>query len=285
MNQQTITNQPQRAQAPLMKQLTFAIWVASILSLSVITVFRRRVGFDTLNPSRIVPLAIILLFWADVVSFFFNQVIGGFIAMVGMGFVHLPYVYIPNSPSLKLFACAMLICAFVKRRLAWKRFLQGSGEHTHSIGTSYLRPLLPMIRPDHVNRFVDPAICVVVGFFLYQSEYVVMGVWLMLSGAALALAEQQFFEWTLEASFLRHNAEVRMQMEAELLNNIQISRQRSEARPSRLTQLVSMGSSRARAYIDRPAPDIKPRRRRGAVPPSDITVSAPGPEPAPAQDA
>ena len=267
----------QRAQAPssLAKPAHFLFWLSSILATSVVIVFRRRPGFHTVAASRVVPLAVILVFWSDVASFFVNQMIGGFINMIGMGFIRFPYVYIPNSPSLVLFALVMVVTAFVKRRLAWKRLFEGAGEHTDGIGTSYLVYLLPRLRPDRVNRFVEPAAFALAGCWLYQHDYTVMGIWLMLSGAALALTEQQYFEWVLANQFARHNAQVRAQMEAELITSIRASRERKKAAGSRLAPLFKRAVAidvKLKELLDRPVPDFRGkfvgRAARSSAPPA-----------------
>jgi hypothetical protein len=218
--------QPHRAQAPtsLTSRLGFVSWLLDFPALSVLPFFRHSIGYRVLSPGHYLGIWFVIFFGPTLFSIFL-QIVSGGIANATFGVLTLRRIELPAWWLMEIFAFAMLVSAFVKRRSAWLAFCNGRGTHTNSLGVSYLASLFS-IRPDRINRIVDPMVCGIIGLVVVRTSGNALGVWLMVSALALYLFEQRYLEWLLALQFDRHDAALLPELQTRLMSDIKASQQK-----------------------------------------------------------
>jgi hypothetical protein len=144
-----------------------------------VTVFlRRNVGFRVLKP-WVIYLAFIIVNTA------------GWIALAGGGLMQSG-----ATEGMIFFVAnlAFLALSIFWRYTAWNIIRRGDLWHTKSRGVSYLS-FLPL-RDDKIQRFVEPAICFVLGLVLLP-VFKILAAWLIFSGLGLLVLEQLIYDWQL----------------------------------------------------------------------------------------
>lgn len=104
-----------------------------------------------------------------------------------------------------LFCILVIALSIYHRRRGWKLiFDQDNPWHTQSRGLSWLSYILP-VDSFIIQRYIEPALCGVIGFVLMLCGFSFLGMWLMFAGLALAAVEQLVFETALNAMLDRHD--------------------------------------------------------------------------------
>jgi hypothetical protein len=114
----------------------------------------------------------------------------------------------PNAPSiifspLMEFAVLSFAVGVYQKIKRWREFNRGVRQHSYYIGTSWFRLLpLPAFLQRHrrVERYIDPFFCFFVGFFIMPFTQQ-LGLWLMLSAAALKVVEESVFHKEISRKF------------------------------------------------------------------------------------
>jgi hypothetical protein len=135
-------------------------------ALTIVIFLRRKVGFRFLDMMKIQIMAVLLWGYAAFSSITFGPAAGAIIF---------------------LFSLAVLIAAFVERRLRWRDIKRGVPWHSYSRGVSWFSSFLPL-REIIVRRFIDPAAALVIGialFFLFRP----LGFYLIVCAVCLFLFE------------------------------------------------------------------------------------------------
>ena len=148
-------------------------------TLPVVVCFRRSVGF------RVAKLTIIY---------------GGFFLLGLFGFAALAVDAAaqqgPLEGSLLILASfAYAGIAIYWRQKHWGMIRRAELWHTRSRGVSFLAKVLPL-RETYIQRFVEPAICLVLGLALF-TKFHFIGAWFILSAFGLALLEQLIYDQQL----------------------------------------------------------------------------------------
>ena len=107
---------------------------------------------------------------------------------------------------------AFLALSIYWRYTAWGIIKRGELWHTRSRGVSYLG-FLP-ITESRIQRFVEPAVCVVLGVALFKF-FTVMAIWLILSGMALLVLEQFIYDAQLNAMLDQYDGIIDSKVAAE----------------------------------------------------------------------
>jgi len=151
--------------------------ILAIPSLSIMVLFRRKIGYRTLQP------------WMLFIIFFVLFALGGGPALSGT----LTEDASPARYLTVLAACVVTGLGMFWRWRAWQDIKRGVRWHTKSRGISHLHSVLPMLTEYVVQRYVEPFICMVAGIiFLHVSTP--FGFWLFFSGASLAAMESMIHD-------------------------------------------------------------------------------------------
>ncbi len=155
---------------------TFMLIVLAVPSLTVMVLLRRKIGYRTIQ-----PWMLLIAFCALAAMGGWSLVAGSFGSSGGVG----NYLMIAV-------AFAVTALAIIQRRSAWSSIKRGQRWHTKSRGISYLSAL-PF--PEHiVQRFIEPAVCFVVGLLLLVTLSKMAGLWLIFSGLCLAVLEAIIYD-------------------------------------------------------------------------------------------
>lgn len=193
------------------KAMTFAL--LQLPALTVMPLLRKRIGYRTLSPGRLFLMTALLLVIGNPLrpdAFpipLFTQEPSYFIPpdWQGSSADYLPDPYAtPPAPSgapmspgwLGLFAIVMGLSAATQRSARWKDIRRGIAWHSYHRGIS----IFPFLRSDEdfVRRFVDPLLCVIFGFLVWNSFSKALGAWLIFSGLALRFVEYTIYQWQVE---------------------------------------------------------------------------------------
>lgn len=156
---------------------TLILVLLAVPSLSVMLLFRRKLGYRTIQP------------WMLFIIFFVLAAAGSGPALLGTLSADInPARYIT---TLAAFGVAGL--GIFWRWSAWQSIKRGERWHTKSRGISYLHTLVPMLSEHIVQRYVEPFICMFVGL-VFLSVSTPFGAWLFFSGAALAVMETLIYD-------------------------------------------------------------------------------------------
>jgi hypothetical protein len=171
-------NQPTQ-ELTLSEKMKIVQYLAIFPAISIMIFTRRKVGFRMLKPSRLIGIALVLMFIDGVCETFGHQ--------TGLLFTEFPWI--------------MLMFGFFQRYRRWKEICRGERWHTLSPGISYLELLpLPAIVTNHrrIYRFIEPALCFIaamlIGIFLSRT----LAQWIAFSSICLFIYEQTLFEKQLD---------------------------------------------------------------------------------------
>ena len=164
--------------------VTQMIWANSFLmiflaipSLSVMVLFRRKVGYRVIQP------------WMLFIIFFVLATLGSGPALLGtMSGDISPAHYLTT-----LAAFTVVGLGIFWRWSGWQSIRRGERWHTKSRGISYLHSALPMLSEFIVQRYLEPSICFILGliFIRFSTPF---GLWLLLSGGSLAVMESMIYD-------------------------------------------------------------------------------------------
>jgi len=173
------------------QKMEFAQKLALYPALTVLVVLRRRIGLRQLKPSRLFGMAAFLIVLGNICSHLPPLPIG-----IGIG----PRGELPGPDGfggavLILYALGLLGWGLFQRRQRRVELGAGMRWHTWTTGISRFE-FLPVSRYI-VHRFVDPLVCILAGTVISVFSQP-LGLWLMVSGCALALHEQAIYEKMLE---------------------------------------------------------------------------------------
>ncbi len=166
-----------------------------LASLTVMVFARRKVGFRLLQPTRLIGMAAVVLFFA---YFCFHAPVAPFgMAPGGMYQPNAapPPAAIGNGVILTIYAIGLVAFGLIQRRMRWNDICKGVRWHTYSTGLSYFE-FLPF-STYVVHRFVDPVVCFVAGMIVGMFS-TPLGMWIMFSAVALGFVEQATFQKALE---------------------------------------------------------------------------------------
>lgn len=147
-------------------------------ALALIVFIRRNIGFRMLRTNWLLAIAIAIL--VLVVAY--------------------PASAAPFPALVVIFAIVMVGLGIVQRLKRWRELCRGERWHTYSPGVSYLEkvPWPPFLQGHRrVNRFLDPLLCVVIGFIAALLSHM-LGVLILVSAICLAIFENALFERILE---------------------------------------------------------------------------------------
>jgi len=159
----------------------FFLAFVAMPSLSVTLLLRRRVGYRMIRPN--------LLMFA-----FFGLSAMGWASLLTGGLTG--DLFNPSHFVMMAAAIAVTGSGIYWRHRAWQDIKRGVRWHTKSRGISYLSKILPL--PESIiQRFVEPILCFVVGIFSVPIISLPLGIWLIVSGVALAAHESAIHEMQL----------------------------------------------------------------------------------------
>jgi hypothetical protein len=171
--------------------------MVTIPALSVMVFLHKDIGYEVLRLPVIIGLPVALLavfYWFG--SFFRTS--------------DIVWLFAPDNWALGAFAVAFGLRAMYLRHAHWEALKKGLSYPTNSPGTSYLGHGTNA----STYRFVEPAICLVVGYLVKELISWPLGIWLMWSGIALALWERLMWRAQLRRHFEAHDTI----LEGELLS-------------------------------------------------------------------
>lgn len=153
------------------------VWRAIALfpAITVMVFMRRKIGFRMMKPNWLVAMTVILC----LIPLFLSGIAAPF------GFL------------MPLYAFAMLGMGLYQRWKRWGELCSGERWHTYSAGISYFEMLpLPAFLQSHgrIYRFLDPIAVVLVGLIVSLALSHGLGIWIMFSGLALHIFEQDVYE-------------------------------------------------------------------------------------------
>lgn len=148
-------------------------------ALTIMVFARRKLGYRTLNPLYLILTGFLLVFLQNVQTPYLS---------LALAYSYWPY-------PLTIFVVAMIAWAFIQRRMRWRDMVRGIHWHTYSRGISYFS-FLPL-REDIINRFVDPLICMFIGYLAMTLWSQALGVWIMLASLAFLLGELRYYDLSL----------------------------------------------------------------------------------------
>jgi len=144
--------------------------VALFPALTVMIFLRRKLGYRFLDPMKIFVMTVLIIVFPSLNS--------GYRTNYGTA-SNLPYI----------FAVGMFCFAMFQRRLRWNDIKKGVRWHSRSRGISWFSALLPF-NDSIVRRFVDPAVCAVIGCLVPSP----LGHYLILSAFCLFVFEAWDFD-------------------------------------------------------------------------------------------
>jgi hypothetical protein len=166
-------------QTSLTDKMKIVQTLAVFPAITLMVFIRQKIGFRMLKPSRLIAVAIFIMFIDGLCSTFGHQ--------TGMLFTEFPWV--------------MLGFGFYQRHRRWKELGRGELLHTQSPGISYLERLpLPqfLLEQRRIYRFVEPLLCfiaaMIIGVFISRP----LAQWIAFSSFALFIFEQTLYEKALE---------------------------------------------------------------------------------------
>lgn len=169
----------QPTQTSLTDKMKIVQHLAVFPAITLMVFIRQKIGFRMLKPSRLIAVAIFIMFIDGLCSTFGHQ--------TGALFTVFPWV--------------MLGFGFYQRHRRWKELGNGELLHTLSPGISYLERLpLPqfLMEQRRIYRFCEPLLCFVaamlIGIFLSRQ----LAQWIAFSSFALFIFEQTLYEKALE---------------------------------------------------------------------------------------
>ncbi|MBV9468269.1 MAG: hypothetical protein JOZ57_03430 [Abitibacteriaceae bacterium] len=177
-----------------------AIFVLMFPSNSVIVFLRRNLGYRVIRPWMF-QLTFLVLLGLSSMGVTSAVLSGGATSIV--------------TPLL-IFALLMGGLAFYHRRRGWELlFDEPNPIHSMSRGDSHLAKVLPMLREDIIQRYIEPAVCILLGLVLLPFAWT-LGVWLLLSGVALTFIEGLFVERAVNDVLDRHDARIEAKINREV---------------------------------------------------------------------
>jgi hypothetical protein len=158
--------------------------VLAVPSLTVMLLFRYKIGYRTLQP------------WMLLVALVGMLAMSGGSSLLGL------FDSQPGASSGGLVMLLMTLAVFgsgvYQRTEAWNRIRRGIRWHTKSRGVSYLSAILPL--SEHViQRYIEPLLCAALGVLCVATISRVMGFWLLFSGTTLACMEAIIYDVQLNS--------------------------------------------------------------------------------------
>lgn len=202
---------------PLKVSLDFLKWLSQFPALTVMVVLRRDLGYRALNLLSLTIMTGILLAVASDAK---------------------P----ENRPQdLMIFAVVMFLLGFTQRIRRWWQFRQGVRQHSYYIGTSPFdfRWLPGFIRNERrIARYLDPLVCILIGFALLRYSSVCLALWLLFAGAALRTFEDVIYKRELHQRLDTIDGLVMSEIQAERVERFS---QQAEANPQQQRTGVPTG--------------------------------------------
>lgn len=155
-------------QMTLRQKLDFGRWLCLFPALSVMLLLRREIGYSLLNPLYVLGVSLVMAFVAKWLS-----------------------AATPNAEALLIFAVVVFFGGVFERIKRWWGRRRGERVYSTEVGVSHLRRLwMPAFlkRERRVERFVDPLLCMAVGWLLLKIS-LALGGWFIFSGLALRAVE------------------------------------------------------------------------------------------------
>lgn len=152
----------------LRQKLDFGRWLCLFPSLTVMLLLRREIGYSLLNPIYVLGVSLVMAFVAKWLS-----------------------AETPNAEALFIFAIVVFFGGVFERIKRWRGRRSGEKVYSAEIGSSHLRSLwMPAFlkRERRVERFVDPLLCMALGWLLLTFSPA-LGGWFVFSGLALRAVE------------------------------------------------------------------------------------------------
>jgi len=160
-------------------------------ALTVMIFLRRKLGYRFLDPIKVFVMAVLIVA-LPVISSNYRTNYGAANS--------LPYI----------FAVVMFCFAMFQRRLRWNDIKKGIRWHSRSRGISWLSALLPF-SDSIVRRFVEPAVCGVVGFLVPAP----LGHYLIFSGVCLFMFEAWDFDRMISQTLDTLDSLINSEVQAE----------------------------------------------------------------------
>jgi len=157
---------------PFWEKYEFLKWMSRFPALTVMVFLRRDLGYRALNLLALVLMTAILLALASDAK------------------------PVNRPQDLMIFAVVMFLLGLTQRIGRWRQFRQGVRQHSYYIGTSPFdfRWLPGFIRNERrIARYVDPLVCIVIGFALIRYS-VCLALWLLFAGVALRAYEDAVYK-------------------------------------------------------------------------------------------
>ena len=178
---------------PLQVNWELMKWLSQFPALTVMVVLRRDLGYRAVSLLALVVMTAILMALASNAN---------------------P----ENRPQdLMIFAVVMFLLGLTQRTRRWRQFRQGVRQHSYYIGTSPFdfRWLPGFIRNERrIARYVDPAVCILIGFALLHYS-VCLALWLLLAGVALRAFEDVIYKRELHQRLDTIDGLVMSEMQAD----------------------------------------------------------------------
>jgi hypothetical protein len=166
-------------QTSLTDKMKIVQHLAVFPAITLMVFIRQKIGFRMLKPSRLIAVALFIMFIDGLCSTFGHQ----------------------TGALFTVFPWAVLGFGFYQRHRRWKELGRGELLHTLSPGISYFESLpLPqfLMEQRRIYRFIEPLLCFVaamlIGIFLSRP----LAQWVACSSFALFIFEQTLYEKALE---------------------------------------------------------------------------------------
>jgi len=153
----------------IFQKMEVAKWLCKFPALTVMLILRRNLGYRIIGPGAL---------------------LGIFLVMVGLS--EWSSAETPHAEWLLVFALAVLATGFVQRAKRKREARGGEQLHTYYIGDSDLQrlPWPRFMRAERrIERFVDPLLCLLIGFPIASYCSPALGWWLVFSGLCLRVFE------------------------------------------------------------------------------------------------
>ncbi len=210
--------QPQYPATPIQENLAIGFFIADLLSLPLLPLFRRRIGLRIVSGKMFSAMLVLIGLGVG-----FRE--DPFSAEEPDGKVAYPYATLlrPELPSrpgfLSLVAIVSCVLAAREAGARWRELRRGIPWHTYHRGIS--RFDCRCFRPGTAERRIEPLVAILLGFAAWYGVSTALGGWLIFAGLALRTVEQRLYVINLRRNLDTMDATIDSQTLDEIAQQFQ----------------------------------------------------------------
>lgn len=210
-----------RPELTFFEKMEVAKWLCKFPALTVMLMLRRNLGYRIVGPGALLVV---------------------FLVMVGLS--EWASAETPNAEGLFVFALAVLVTGFAQRAKRKLEVRDGELSHTYYIGDSDLQrlPWPRFMRAERrIERFLDPLVCLLIGFSVGKYFSPALGCWIFCSGLCLRIFEAEIHKREVKRELDILDGMVESEMQAEAVNRLSVRIEQLEKQASQTSSGIPTG--------------------------------------------